>query len=346
MKKETTIWTAVLLIGVVLLVIKAMYFGGLGRAYVQKVPQTFVQIVRPVPDVVVPGCGTDIEKVWVPEEFAAGAKHTGAQPISWTRYDNVFPREFFEHKEGVELSVSRTIGLWVGAFLTLCLFSFLYRDNVFYKLAESIFIGISAAYWMVVGFWNVIVPNLFGKLAPGMVPNWAMPGLEDTEPHWVYLIPLLLGVMLLWRLMPKGSWIARWPLGLFIGVFAGLRMTQFIQADFINQIGNGIYPFVAYNDNGFSLGTSIKNTIAVLGVLACLTYFFFSFEHKGAIGKVARLGTWILMITFGAMFGYTVMGRIVLLTGRFEFLFDDWLWLIDPTGRRAITAAATAAGLI
>ena len=36
------------------------------------------------------------------------------------------------------------------------------------------------------------------------------------------------------------------------------------------------------------------------------------------------------MITFGAAFGYTVMGRIALLAGRFEFLFDDWLWLIDP----------------
>jgi hypothetical protein len=40
------------------------------------------------------------------------------------------------------------------------------------------------------------------------------------------------------------------------------------------------------------------------------------------------------MITFGAAFGYTVMGRIALLAIRFEFLFDDWLWLIDPLHRR------------
>jgi hypothetical protein len=45
------------------------------------------------------------------------------------------------------------------------------------------------------------------------------------------------------------------------------------------------------------------------------------------------------MITFGAAFGYTVMGRIALLAGRLEFLFDDWLWLIDPTGRRVISSA-------
>jgi hypothetical protein len=57
-------------------------------------------------------------------------------------------------------------------------------------------------------------------------------------------------------------------------------------------------------------------------------------EHKGPIGRIARAGTWTLMICFGAAFGYTVMGRIALLAIRFEFLFDDWLWLIDPLGRR------------
>jgi hypothetical protein len=27
------------------------------------------------------------------------------------------------------------------------------------------------------------------------------------------------------------------------------------------------------------------------------------------------------------------MGRIALLAARFEFVFDDWLWLIDPAGK-------------
>jgi hypothetical protein len=56
--------------------------------------------------------------------------------------------------------------------------------------------------------------------------------------------------------------------------------------------------------------------VGVLGVV----YFFFSIEHKGIVGKTARLGIWFLMITFGAAFGYTVMGRIALLAIRIEFL--------------------------
>ena len=49
-------------------------------------------------------------------------------------------------------------------------------------------------------------------------------------------------------------------------------------------------------------------------------------------------GVWFLMITFGASFGYTVMGRIALLAIRLEFLLDDWLWLIDPNHRHTVTA--------
>ena len=72
----------------------------------------------------------------------------------------------------------------------------------------------------------------------------------------------------------------------------------------------------------------------MFGILVCTVYFFFSIEHKGAVGTAARVGIWFLMITFGAGFGYTVMGRIALLSGRLEFLYDDWLWLIDPLGKR------------
>ena len=44
---------------------------------------------------------------------------------------------------------------------------------------------------------------------------------------------------------------------------------------------------------------------------------------------VARVGIWVLMLTFGAGFGYTVMARISLLAGRMTYLFGDWLGFIN-----------------
>lgn len=250
-----------------------------------------------------------------------------------------------------QFSLARTIGTWVAALFTLAIFSFLYRDNPFYKIAESVVVGVSAAYWMVVAFWTTIIPNLLGKLFPAWVNSWALPDLPPVRQAywWTYFIPLALGILLLWRLSPRGSWIARWPLAFIIGTTAGIRLIGFIQADFLSQINSSIQPLVVteqadqatpaalgsthfqVGDQIVLVGSSINSILLLTGVLCCLVYFFFSFEHKGIVGRISRVGIWFLMITFGAAFGYTVMGRIALLAIRLEFLFDDWLWLIDPT---------------
>lgn len=250
-----------------------------------------------------------------------------------------------------DYSLSRTLGVWVSAFLTLSVFSFLYRDNVFYKVTEAVFVGLSAGYWMVVGFWTVIVPNLLGRIWPGTIQQLFIPGLSPIrdEDWWMYLIPLVLGNMLMMRLSPRGAWIARWPLAFIIGSTAGLRLVAFLQADFLVQISSTIKPVLVFDPlpvdpaqaaaaatlpEQFMLWKSVENLLIVVCVLSTLVYFFFSIEHTGVVGRISRVGVWVLMVTFGSAFGYTVMGRIALLASRFEFLFDDWLWLIDPAARR------------
>jgi len=232
-----------------------------------------------------------------------------------------------EGKLNVTVSLWRSVGLWIAALLTLCVLSFLYRDNPFYKAAESLVVGVSAAYFMVVNFWTMIVPNLIGKLDPDFVTRTFSPDFKGEPNRW-YLIVLILSIMLLWRLSPKGGWIARWPLAFIIGITAGLRLIGFLQADFVAQIQATIMPLVVKDDGSFSFWMSARNITIILGLVACLTYFFFSIEHKGFVGRTAKIGIYVLMITFGAGFAYTVMGRITLLTQRIEFLVKDWLWLI------------------
>ncbi len=237
------------------------------------------------------------------------------------------------------VSLSRSVGLWVGALLTIGIFSFLYGDNPYYKVCEAIFIGISAAYWMVLAFWTTIIPNLFGKLFPAWIQTWALPGLPTAHEGdwWLYFVPLILGVMLVMRLIPQYSWMARWPLAFVIGTTAGLRLIAFLEADFMTQIVSTVESFPtasalwagwqATPRNYDPLWSLLDQVIIVVSILACLVYFFFSIEHKGAVAKVARMGVWVLMITFGAGFGFTVMGRIALLAIRIEFLTNDWLAL-------------------
>jgi len=65
--------------------------------------------------------------------------------------------------------------------------------------------------------------------------------------------------------------------------------------------------------------------IIVIGVISTLIYFYFSKEHTGALGVAAKVGIWFIMVSFGAHFGYTVMGRVSLLIGRVQFLIEDWI---------------------
>jgi len=82
----------------------------------------------------------------------------------------------------------------VGAFLTLFIFSFLYKDNPYYKFAEHLFVGVSAAYWMTMGFWGTLFPNLIAKLYPPAVKS-VLPALADQPPNYWFLIPAALGAV-------------------------------------------------------------------------------------------------------------------------------------------------------
>jgi len=224
---------------------------------------------------------------------------------------------------------------WFAAFLTLCIISFLYDDNPFYKFAEHLFVGVSAAYWMVMGFWTTLVPNLFGKLTPGLVAKTGLiEGLEGVPWTWHYIFPLLLGIVLLMRLSSKYGWVSRWSLAFIVGTTAGLNFVQYLVSDFMMQISQSLKPLIVTAANVDPIIStspvicSLSNILLFLGVFCGLIYFFFSVEHKGFFGAASRVGIWILMVSFGASFGFTVMGRIALLVGRMEFLFADWLNII------------------
>ena len=232
-------------------------------------------------------------------------------------------------------------GAWVAAFLTLAIFSYLYDDNPFYKFAEHVYIGVSAAYWGSIAFWNQIVPNMFGRLWPRIEDPSQLEGFNffwykiygilhffsdnvfpengihaNHQQSLMYLIPFMLGIFMLLRLVPSIGWLSRWSLAYVVGLAAGLRMYGFMSSNVLSQIYGTILPL-----NG-SIIEILNNLVIIVGTLSALYYFFFSMEHKGIFRGISRVGVYFLMISFGASFGFAVMGRISLLIGRFNDLIE------------------------
>lgn len=229
------------------------------------------------------------------------------------------------------MNVSHDFGIWVAALLTLFVFSFLYKDNPLYKFAEHLFVGVSAGYYIVLNFWTVVMPNLVDPLWRTFMGTDPVTHVKVTPVGgpfaaslgdyraW-FLIPAVLGVLLFARLMGRAEWLARWPLAVIIGVYAGLKTTGFAQGDLVAQVQASLQPMWTGD-----WWTSFNAIVFTVGLITSLLFFFYSREHKGALGGAARTGIMFLMISFGAGYGYTVMSRLSLLIGRFQFLIEDWL---------------------
>ncbi|MBD3331526.1 hypothetical protein GF356_01645 [candidate division GN15 bacterium] len=196
--------------------------------------------------------------------------------------------------------------IWIMAFLTLALFSFLYKDNAVYKLAEHIFAGLSAGYYVGLIWDTVIVQQLWEPLIAGKA---------------LLIVPGLMGLLMFGRFSQQYSWISRVSLAFVMGTTSGIFLVTQLHGLVLAQMRSTMRS-MAGSDGITDLLLSL---VIVVGVIATLIYFYFSKEHKGILGGTAKVGVWFIMISFGAHFGYTVMGRVSLLIGRVQFLIQDWI---------------------
>jgi uncharacterized protein YacL len=204
------------------------------------------------------------------------------------------------------------IGIWIAALLTFAMYSFLYKDNVVYKFAEHLYIGISVGYFICITWFNVMKPNLFDPL------------FTDFSYNKILIIPALFGITMLFRLSRQYSWVSRYGLVYMVASGAGLAIPVLIQAMILRHMSSTFVPIWG-GETEYAFLAIFSNVVIIVGVLSVLIYFFFSLEHKGAVGKISQVGIMYLMITFGTAFGYTVMARISLLIGRMQFLLEQWL---------------------
>ena len=239
-------------------------------------------------------------------------------------------------------------GIWVAAFLTLCIYSFLYRDNPFYRFAEHLFVGISVGYGIVIAIHQGVIPLAWEPLSEAVAALWnetttmvgAWFGTEREETPetrnalWglFKIIPIVIGLLFFARLSPRHAWLIRYPIAILIGFGAGVAIPNVLQANIFAQTRGTIEPFAAIGpfvdvppEARLSAIDIFGAVLMVIGVICTLTYFFFSVEHRGPINWLSKVGIAFLMIGFGAAFGNTVMGRLALMIHRVGFLINDWL---------------------
>jgi hypothetical protein len=216
-------------------------------------------------------------------------------------------------------------GVLAGGVCVLAIYSFLYRENPFYRFFEHLFIGIATGYGLVETITNFVWPD------------WLKPTLGyDLEPWqtwspWklLWFLPAIYGLGMYFMLSRKHNWVARIVIGTGLGLSGGMMFQGFFGA-FLPILVDSFKPLVVYRFGpegaaGLDLAAMGQNLLFTVTVLCVMTYFFFSFEHSKPVIKQASLaGRYLMMATFGAFFGGTVMARMALLIDRLQFMINDW----------------------
>ena len=195
-------------------------------------------------------------------------------------------------------------GIWVAAFFTLCIYSFLYRDNPFYRFAEHLFVGLSVGYGIVLSIHQGLIPFAW-------VPFWEAVTKREFM-GLLRLIPIAIGLLFFSRVVPKYSWLIRYPIAILIGIGSGVAIPKVMEADIFRQVLGTLTPFGEIHAGALGPFEIFGAILMLVGVICTLTYFFFSIEHRGAVGGISKVGIIFLMVGFGSAFGNTVMGRVSL----------------------------------
>jgi hypothetical protein len=233
------------------------------------------------------------------------------------------------------MHLSTDIWVWVGVFLTFCIYSFLYRDNHFYKFGEHLFVGVSNAFALSFMVHRLIIPVMIRPFmqawhtaaSEGM--SWSLWN-PYAPANFPVIIPGLIGCFYFARFIPKIGWLVRIPIGLFMGYYVGRSVPATLEGSVFPQMKGTIVTQAAFDSaqgGGFLHG--IFALIILVGVIGTLTYFFFSKEHKGIVKWGAQTGIVFVMVGFGASFGFTVMARVSLAIGRFIFILRDALGIVS-----------------
>lgn len=185
-------------------------------------------------------------------------------------------------------------GLIIAGF-TLAFFSLLYRENIFYRIAEHMYIGLGIGYVLFQGFDRVIAYV------------WTP---VTTRGEWIWIVPFILGLLIYTRYIKSINWVSKWPMALIIGSGTGLAMGGLVGTMIVGLIVSTITLDF----------TNISNIVFLIITVTGIAYFLLTREHTGTLGYVTKLGRFCLMAAFGGSMASNVNSFCSRLGGVIETL--------------------------
>jgi hypothetical protein len=197
---------------------------------------------------------------------------------------------------------------WASLVLTLLVFSYVLGDNVLYRLAIHVLVGVAAGYVAIVAVESVLWPWINDTILTVFEDS------GDTATHFamgaVGIVPFLIGVLLLFKASSRLAPIGNLGLAFIIGVGTAVAI--------VGAAAGTILPLA--QDAGESVGDNTANGIVILvGTICTLVYFqYLAVRRAGKIEQplpirfLGSIGHGFIMIAFGALYAGAIVTSLTI----------------------------------
>ncbi len=211
--------------------------------------------------------------------------------------------------------------------LTLMVFSYLLGDLPFigslYRAAVVVFIGMTAAFTLIVSYEGIILPYL--QDIQNTDSSWT--SLGNSGDVVIFFTALLFALLLLLKPISWLSWLSNSVLAVVIVVGAA--------AGVVGALNGTLIPLLAATvdlpaELSADLGGTVDALLIFIGTLSGLYYFHYQ-TRRGPDGReeqsrlglgFRRLGKVFLVCALGAIYASALLSSLTILTERVGFLFQ------------------------
>jgi hypothetical protein len=193
------------------------------------------------------------------------------------------------------MNIDQVVTEFVSAVLIVMVWSIMYRETRFFRVAEHLTIGSIFGYTSYAATRTLIDKTFNPLAATGSI---------------ALVIVTFFGFLMWTRLIPKFQWISRLSIALMAGISMAVGVRGAIGAQIIKLTVSGSW-IIPTNPM-----ESINNIIIMVSTMSVVAYFLYTREHTGVFRPVSKVARTALMVGFGAILGTFLMGNTAFSIGQ------------------------------
>lgn len=197
------------------------------------------------------------------------------------------------------------IGTLAGFVLTLMIFSYLLGDNLLYRMAVYIFVGVAAAFTTIVVVESVLIPLLVSGQVASII---------------LLFVAIILGLFLMFKSSIPFAWLTN-------SIFAFIITVGTVVA-VVGAIAGTLLPLIL--NTGSGQGGILEGVIMVIGVATSLLYFQYlvrrtpdgEIKRRRYMQVITTVGKGFIVVTLGAIYATAILTSLTIVSERMSFLIN------------------------